>query len=349
MLIEKKMIAPWRITFDTNPDQCNLNCIMCEGHSKYKTNKKKTNRIMDFKIIEDVVEDAVKYGLKEIIPSTMGEPLLYKDFIDLLNLIKRYKLKLNLTTNGTFPSLGAEEWGNLILPIASDIKISINGASKEVNESIMEGINFKRQIENIIKFVQIRDSIRNKGINYPTITLQATFMNRNLNEIPGLLRMAIKMGVDRFKGHHLWVTHPELERESLRKGKSDIKHWNNTVRIMNQIVQNERLKNGNKIKLDNIYSLPYKTNSKVIQDNYICPFLGREAWIAWDGTFNVCCAPDDLRKTFGYIGNIKNTSFMEIWNSKIYGQLVESWGKHNVCKICNMRRPIEKIMGCRND
>ena len=349
MLIEKKMIAPWRITFDTNPDQCNLNCIMCEGHSKYKTNKKKTNRIMDFKIIEDVVEDAVKYGLKEIIPSTMGEPLLYKDFIDLINLIKRYKLKLNLTTNGTFPRLSMEEWGNLILPIASDVKISINGASKEVNESIMERIDFKRQMENIKKFIQIRDNMRKKGINYPTLTLQTTFMNRNLIEIPELLRMAIKMDVDRFKGHHLWVTHPELESESLKIDKSDIKHWNNTVRIMNLIVQNVRLKNGNKIKLDNIYSIPNNNNSKIVQYNYICPFLGREAWIAWDGTFNVCCAPDDLRKTFGYFGNIKNTSFMEIWNSENYGQLVENWGKNDVCKICNMRRPLEKMRECNND
>jgi len=348
LLIEKKMIAPWRITFDTNPDQCNLHCIMCEEHSKYKINKKKTNRIMDFKIIEDVVEDVVKFGLKEIIPSTMGEPLFYKHFLDLLNLIKRHKLKLNLTTNGTFPRLSVEEWGNLILPIASDIKISINGASKEVNESIMEGIDFKRQMENIKKFIQIRDNIRKRGINYPTITLQATFMNRNLNEIPELLRMAIKRDVDRFKGHHLWVTHPELESESLRKSKLDIKNWNNTVRIMNQIVQNERLKNGNKIKLDNIYSLPYNNNS-VVQDNYICPFLGREAWIAWDGTFNACCAPDDLRKTLGYFGNISNTSFMGIWNSENYGQLVKNWFKHDVCKICNMRRPIEKMMRCNNE
>ena len=27
--------GPWRITFDTNPDDCNLHCIMCEDHSPY--------------------------------------------------------------------------------------------------------------------------------------------------------------------------------------------------------------------------------------------------------------------------------------------------------------------------
>ncbi len=31
----KKLSGPWRITFDTNPDDCNLSCIMCEDHSPY--------------------------------------------------------------------------------------------------------------------------------------------------------------------------------------------------------------------------------------------------------------------------------------------------------------------------
>ncbi len=348
MLIKNNLRAPWRITFDTNPDQCNLHCIMCEEHSKYNSKKEKMNRIMDFKIIEEIIEDTVKYGLKEIIPSTMGEPLLYKDFKDLLDLIKRYKLKLNLTTNGTFPRLGVEEWGNLILPIASDVKISINGASKEVNELIMEGINFKRQMENIKKFIQIRDNIRKSGINYPTLTLQATFMNKNLSEIPDLLRMAIKMDVDRFKGHHLWITHPELEGESLRRRKIDIENWNNIVDKINLISEKERLSNGNKIRVDNIYSISTK-NEDLIPDNYICPFLGKEAWVAWDGTFNVCCAPDDLRQSLGHFGNIINTSFMEIWNGEKYKQLVENWGSYEVCKICNMRRPLNKVRGCNND
>ena len=29
--------GPWRITFDTNPDDCNLHCIMCEDHSPYSS------------------------------------------------------------------------------------------------------------------------------------------------------------------------------------------------------------------------------------------------------------------------------------------------------------------------
>ncbi len=348
MSIKHNLRSPWRITFDTNPDQCNLHCIMCEEHSRYNSKKEKMNRIMDFKIIEEIIEDTVKYGLKEIIPSTMGEPLLYKGLKNLLDLIKRYKLKLNLTTNGTFPRLGVEEWGNLILPIASDVKISINGASKEVNEEIMEGINFKKQMENIKKFIQIRDRVRKKGINYPTLTLQATFMNKNLNEMPELLQIAIKMDIDRFKGHHLWITHPELEEESIRRRKIDIENWNNIVGKINLISEKEKLSNGNKIRVDNLYSISTE-NDNLIPDNYVCPFLGKEAWIAWDGTFNVCCAPDDLRQSLGYFGNVKSTNFMNLWNSEEYQQLVDSWGNHKVCKICNMRRPLNKIREYGND
>ena len=346
MVIEKKLKAPWRITFDTNPDQCNIHCIMCEEHSKYNLREGNMNRIMDFQIIEEVIEDTINYGLKEIIPSTMGEPLLYKNFIDLIKIAKRRNLKINLTTNGTFPRLGAEEWAKLILPIASDVKISINGAIKETNELIMEGINFKKQISNIKNFVHIRDKIRKKGINHPTITFQTTFMKRNLKELRELLRLAIEMDIDRFKGHHLWITHPELENESLKQDWDSIKQWNKICEELYAIAENERSNNGRKIKLDNIYPIHYPNEDIKVLDELMCPFLGREAWIAWNGRFNVCCAPDNLRAKFGSFGNVTNNNFMELWINKRYTDLIHNWGKYEVCGICNMRKPKKDIRCC---
>ena len=37
---DSKLNFPWRITFDTNPDTCNLNCIMCEEFSPYSQSEK---------------------------------------------------------------------------------------------------------------------------------------------------------------------------------------------------------------------------------------------------------------------------------------------------------------------
>ncbi|MEZ4462643.1 MAG: glycosyltransferase [bacterium] len=128
--------GPWRITFDTNPDTCNLRCIMCEEHSPHSPLQAKRRadgrprRLMPLEMIERVVADAAPHGLREIIPSTMGEPLLYEHFEGILALCEQYGVKLNLTTNGTFPRLGAEAWAHQIVPVTSDVKISWNGATK---------------------------------------------------------------------------------------------------------------------------------------------------------------------------------------------------------------------------
>ena len=104
--------GPWRITFDTNPDDCNLRCIMCEDHSPYSTTQPDRlsaglpKRRMDILLIHHVLADSVGTPLREIIPSTMGESLLFQEFEEILDLCARYGVKLNLTTNGTFPAEG---------------------------------------------------------------------------------------------------------------------------------------------------------------------------------------------------------------------------------------------------
>ena len=344
----QKRKGPWRITFDTNPDLCNLRCIMCEQNSIYnnKTEIPKQNRLMDFRIIQKVIASAAKFGLMEIIPSTMGEPLLYPQFEKMIKLIEKYRLKLNLTTNGTFPKRGAEKWGELILPVTSDVKISINGATKETAESIMVGLNFDKQLSNISKLIELRDAFRANGTSSATITFQVTYMERNLAELAELLKIAIDLGVDRFKGHHLWLTWPELQEESLRRNEDSISRWNKTVKNLKEIANSYTLPNGKKIILDNLYELSKQNIGNSNPQSWICPFLGREAWIAWDGTFNVCCAPDNLRKSFGYFGNVTNSDFMKLWNDEKYNRLITNWGNSEVCKNCNMRRPLKDIKRC---
>jgi wyosine [tRNA(Phe)-imidazoG37] synthetase (radical SAM superfamily) len=137
----------WRITIDTNPEDCNLKCLMCEEHSPYSNFipelYKKTGvmrRRMKFETVEAIFREANKLGVKEIIPSTMGEPLLYDGIERIFELSKQTGIKINLTTNGTFRRLGVKEWSRLIVPNTTDIKISWNGATKETAEKIMLGL-----------------------------------------------------------------------------------------------------------------------------------------------------------------------------------------------------------------
>ena len=69
----ESLAAPRRITFDTNPDDCNFSCIMCEQHSEYspfQKARKEANirrRRMDFDIMKQVIAEAAPLGLQEIV------------------------------------------------------------------------------------------------------------------------------------------------------------------------------------------------------------------------------------------------------------------------------------------
>jgi glycosyltransferase involved in cell wall biosynthesis/MoaA/NifB/PqqE/SkfB family radical SAM enzyme len=339
--------GPWRITFDTNPDHCNYKCVMCECFSPYsnvkdsRISKGQPKRVMSIETIRKVLEESKGSPLKEIIPSTMGEPLLYKDFDEIIKLCHEYKLKLNLTTNGSFPKKSVEEWAVLLVPILSDVKISWNGANKETHEQIMLGSNWEKVYTNLVRFLEIRDSYAKYNNHRCTVTLQLTFLESNFRELPELLKMAIKLGIDRLKGHHLWAHFEEIKDLSMRRNKDSINAWNKIVNELINIADDNPLPNGRKIVLEN-FDILNEQATEDLAPGGACPFLGKEAWINTEGQFSPCCAPDELRKSLGNFGNVQSISLQGIWQSESYQALQKNYINHELCLTCNMRKPLIK-------
>ena len=336
--------GPWRITFDTNPDTCNLRCIMCEEHSPHsplqdqRRAEGRPRRLMPFEVIERVVADAAPHGLKEIIPSTMGEPLLYDQFEDIIALCERYGVRLNLTTNGTFPRLGASKWAERIVPVTSDVKISWNGATSATNEAIMLGSRWETVLDNVRDFIAIRDAHAADGGNRCRVTFQLTFLEANIGELADTVRLAIDLGVDRVKGHHLWVHFEEIENQSMRRDPAAIRRWNEAVLKAREAAMEHTLPNGQHILLENIFPLDEDAVDDLAPGGP-CPFLGQEAWISAMGRFDPCCAPDAQRRTLGEFGNLQEQGLMEIWNGDAYRQLMATYRNRQLCLGCNMRKP----------
>ncbi|OWV20019.1 hypothetical protein B7990_02285 [Fibrobacter sp. UWB4] len=149
--------------------------------------------------------------LREVIPSTMGEPLLYSHFDELLELCRALGIPLNLTTNGTFPG----KWGSdaameLLLRSCSDIKVSYLASEQ-----------FDGWKANVEKLVRVRDKLRgnadcakvdcvgNAGAEadcaetaesrVATVSLQVTLHKKNLQDVPELVSWASAVGIDRIK------------------------------------------------------------------------------------------------------------------------------------------------------
>ncbi|MDR0910759.1 MAG: radical SAM protein, partial [Spirochaetaceae bacterium] len=279
----------WRVTLDTNPEDCNLHCIMCEEHSPYsdfterlfaRTGMK--YRRMPIELVDRVFEQSFILGVKEIIPSTMGEPFLYEGIDRMFELSQKYSIKLNITTNGTFPKHSIEEWSRLIIPNTTDIKISWNGARAETAESVMIGLNFQKSLYNVKQLIAYRDKYYRETGNYCRVTFQLTFMQNNMHELADIVKLAASLGVDRVKGHHLWTHFKAIEPLSMKASDENVANWNVYVRQAEEARNNYPKPNGEKVLLENIIPLTY-SEKFYIPDDYECPFLGRELWISATG------------------------------------------------------------------
>lgn len=336
----------WRITIDTNPEDCNLKCVMCEEHSPYSdfipTLYKETGvkrRRMEFATVENIFLQAEKLGVKEIIPSTMGEPLMYKGIEGIFELSKKHGIKINLTTNGTFPKLKVEQWANLIVPNTTDVKISWNGATAETAEKVMTGLNYNQVLEKVKEFVAFRNKLFTETGWYCRITFQLTFMQNNMHELADIVKLAAELGVDRVKGHQLWTHFEEIKSLSMKASKESVANWNEYVKQAYEAQENFRKPNGEKVILENIIPL-YDNETKELPEDYGCPFLSKELWISATGNISPCCAPDNLRKELGDFGNISTTTIEDVLQSSAYTELVSNYKTKPLCKTCNMRKPI---------
>lgn len=335
----------WRITIDTNPEDCNLKCIMCEEHSPYSNfipNLYKETGIkrrrMKFETVESIFNQAKKLGVSEIIPSTMGEPLLYKEFDKIFELSNHHNIKINLTTNGTFPKKTVLEWAKLIVPNTTDIKISWNGATKETSEKIMIGVDFEKTIANIQEFVAYRNSYYQETGYFCRVTLQLTFMQNNMHELADIIKLAAQLGVDRVKGHQLWAHFDEIKSLSMKESNDSIIQWNRYVKEAYIAQEKYRKPNGEKVILENIIPIE-ENNNEVVPEEYECPFLTKELWISATGKISPCCAPDNLRKELGDFGTIEQYTVEEVLKSDRYTELVANYKSKPLCKTCNMRKP----------
>ena len=99
-----------------------------------------------------------------------------------------------------------------------------------------------------------------------------------------------------------------------------------------------RLPSGEKVLLENIFHLDPSTEE--ISQEAVCPFLDKEVWVSAQGRFNPCCAPDELRQTLGEFGNLKEKRLMDIWTGPTYKKLTKTYLTNNLCRTCNMRRPL---------
>lgn len=328
--------GPWRVTFVTNPDDCNLACDMCPGHSPLGPGPRRPPRRLDLDLVLAVLEERAGSPLREVVPSTMGEPLLWPGLERLAAGCGARGLALNVTTNGTFPGRGPRAWARLLAPVTRDLKVSWNGATAAVAERLMDGLRYDAALEALRAFLAERDAVAAEGGRRCRVSFQVTAQEENVAELPEIVRLAARLGVERVKLHHLQPRLPHLRGRALGRDGTAAARWNAAVQACRRAAAEAELPGGGRVLLENATELPPGGAAEAPRGP--CPFLGREAWVLADGRFAPCPHPAAAAGELGDLGDLRRMTFGEIWGGQALARLRDRWPEHPACRSCSFRR-----------
>lgn len=289
---------PVRVTINTN-NHCNLQCQLCGFSSKTSTWREGGQKTtMEWELLTQVSEQLFPTAW-EIIPTTRGEPLLYTNWEELIELISKNRCYLGLYTNGT---LLDEKISIKFIPYLNDLKISFDGATKGTYENLRQGANYERVIDNIRLFNSLR-----KNYHYtfrPTLTIQYTLMKSNIEELPTVVKLASDIGADRIAASHVYIFYPDQKEESLLFHQ-DI--CDSNLNASQQIAKSLNIT----IFFPRGFSDPI--NSTCLFKCGTCSYLYKETWVEINGDVHPCFMLDSP-----VMGNLYEKSFQAIWNDIPY-------------------------------
>ncbi len=174
---------PFDIQLETTT-KCNLACIMC---SRQKYHGAGTH--LELPVLERVQAELVPYA-QNLCISSFGEPLLYPDIRQLLEVARRFpRLELGMFTNLL---LVDEDWARkLVDSRVAYLNVSIDGATCETYEKVRRGGKWKRLIEALQTLNRIKRERRSRR---PILNLAVVGLTVNIHEMPLFIEFAKRYG-----------------------------------------------------------------------------------------------------------------------------------------------------------
>jgi radical SAM protein with 4Fe4S-binding SPASM domain len=308
----------WHIT-----NFCNLRCKHC-----YQDDFSKSKDLdgWGFKKISSNIFSAIeKWDKKACVHLTGGEPLLKKELFSLLDDLNQEPNveELGIITNGL--SLNHEMIKKLsAFSKLKKIKISLDGADAETNDSIRPKGTFERVIQNL-SLIQREDRFE--------VILMFTVMERNFRDLPSLIHLCQGLGVDGLI----------LER---------FIPWGRGRGIMDKVLDKEQWKEFKKTLLD-FFSTGVEEHPLSSYQAFQISFNGEEPELLGApcvlGRDGLCIMPEGdvfpCRRFPISIGNLLNDSLKTIWEkSEILEKLRRKENLRGKCGNCE----IKDCRGCRS-
>lgn len=165
--------------------RCNFSCWYCVGRHMEQADIEIENFV---RIIDNFP------GLRTLALVGEGEPLMHKQFFDMVKIARDRGIEVGTISNGsTFSRSNIEK---ICESGINYISISIDSTIPEQFASSRQGGDLAKTLKNIKQLVDYRDSI---GSSYPKIGLKGTLFSYSEEELPKIVDLAKQHGVEIFE------------------------------------------------------------------------------------------------------------------------------------------------------
>jgi radical SAM protein with 4Fe4S-binding SPASM domain len=168
---------------------CNLRCPHCQTHGTDQAHRQYQPIEMPAPLLQSVSEQTLPWA--ESYSFTLnGEPLLTRNWPQLLERFGGFGARLDLTTNGTLLN---EKTLPLLVPRLGRVCVSLDGATQQTSELLRQGIHYGRLLHNIKLTSRVLQAV--SGRYAIPMELALTAMGSNVHELPVFVELAHWLGV----------------------------------------------------------------------------------------------------------------------------------------------------------
>lgn len=307
----------WHIT-----NLCNLRCQHCYQEDFSREKDLDWTRLK--RVADNLLTTIKEWDQIACIHLTGGEPLLKLELFPLLDHLDQNPVveELGIITNGLLFDQDLVKRLSAFSKLKK-IKISLDGADEETNDSIRQEGAFKKVVQNI-PLIRKESSFE--------IILMFTVMRRNFRNLPSFFKLSQELGINGFIIERFipWGRGRERMDEVLNK-----EEWREMVKMLLDFFS---------IEEENPF-LPYQA-FQVSFNGEEPELLGAPCVIGKDG---LCVMPDGdvypCRRFPIPIGNLLETFLKQIWDeSEILKKLRRKENLKGKCGSCK----IKDCRGCRS-
>lgn len=169
---------PYLIDIEPN-SRCNFRCTMCQVSEWARGQRARDMTLGEFESLQELFSYVVELKIHG-----MGEPLLHKEFFNMLSYLEKFSIWTRTSINGSL-LLVNNNIEKLIQSNLGEVQISIDGASKETYEKIRVRANFEKVCKGVAELNSSSTHL-NRDLTRMWVMLQ----KENIHELEKFVELA---------------------------------------------------------------------------------------------------------------------------------------------------------------